>query len=88
MFSLFQIRLRDLLKNKILLYKHYNLNDQTIYDWPFWMFEENIKIINEINDEEDKTRKSQEKEQNKQAGNASPNSYMKGMGDIAGKFKR
>ena len=82
------MRLRDLLKNKILLYKHYNLNDDTIYGWPFWMFEENIKIINEINDEEDKSRKAQEKEQNKSMGNASPNSYMKGMSDVAGKFKR
>jgi len=80
--------LRDLLKNKIQLYKHYNIGDDTINSWPFWMFEENIKIINELNEEEDKQRKAQEKEQAKQSGNASPNSYMKGMSDIAGKFKR
>ena len=31
-------------------------------DWPFWMFEENIKIVNQIFEEEDKTRKQIEEE--------------------------
>ena len=28
-------------------------------EWPFWMFEENIKIVNEIIDEEEKNRKDE-----------------------------
>jgi len=28
--------------------------------WPFWMFEENIKIVNEIAEEEEKQRKQDE----------------------------
>lgn len=32
-------------------------------NWPFWMFEENIKLVNEIIDEEDKQRKQDEDSQ-------------------------
>ncbi len=28
--------------------------------WPYWLFEENIKIVNEIIEEEDKNNKSEE----------------------------
>jgi hypothetical protein len=31
-------------------------------NWPFWMFEENIKIVNQIAKEEEKTRKEFEEE--------------------------
>jgi hypothetical protein len=31
-------------------------------EWPFWMFEENIKIVNEIFEEEEKSRKQLEEE--------------------------
>jgi hypothetical protein len=29
-------------------------------NWPYWMLEENIKIVNEITDEEEKERKKEE----------------------------
>jgi hypothetical protein len=45
--------------------------------WPFWMFEENIKIVNEIIDEEEKQRKKQEDSEKKQMGNFDANSIMK-----------
>ena len=32
-------------------------------NWPFWMFEENIKLVNEIIEEEDKQRKADEDSQ-------------------------
>jgi hypothetical protein len=32
-------------------------------NWPFWMFEENIKLVNEIIEEEDKQRKQDEDSQ-------------------------
>lgn len=28
--------------------------------WPFWMLEENIKLVNEISEEEEKQRKKEE----------------------------
>jgi hypothetical protein len=43
--------------------------------WPFWMFEENIKIVNEIVDEENKEREKQEKSQGDMP-NFNPNSMM------------
>jgi hypothetical protein len=57
--------LRPLLKNKLLLQKHYHVNEFCIDEWPFWMFEENIKIVNELTDEEEQQRKSDESQQNK-----------------------
>jgi len=79
--------LRDLLKSKILLYKNYNLGDDTIDNWPFWMFEENISIINELQEDEGKGRKHQEDEQSKMMGNMNPSSYMKSMSNMSNKFK-
>lgn len=49
-FSLFQTPLTDLLKNKLLLQKHYHLQEISIDSWPFWMFEENIKISNSLSE--------------------------------------
>ena len=43
-----------------MLQKHFNYNEASMDDWPFWMFEENIKIVNEIIDEEEKNRKNEE----------------------------
>lgn len=44
-------------------------------EWPFWMFEENVKLVNEIIEEEDSNRKKQEGEQS--MGNFDANSMMK-----------
>ncbi len=79
--------LRSLLKNKIQLYKNYNIGDETIDNWPFWMFEENISIINELNEEENKGRKTDQDEQMKSMGNMNPSSYMKSMSNMSNKFK-
>jgi hypothetical protein len=29
----------------------WNLSDETINKWPYWLFEENIKIINSLEEE-------------------------------------
>lgn len=80
--------LRSIIKNKILLYKNYHIGDDTIDNWAFWLFEENIKLINELNEEENKKTKAQEEEQTKKMGNMNPSSYMNNMSNIANKFKR
>lgn len=82
------IPLTSLLKNKVLLYKHYNLQDSTIDNWPFWMFEEIVKIINDIVEEESKEQKKQSEGQNSAMGNFNPSSYMNSMSSMSGKFKR
>ena len=45
----------------------------SIDKWPFWMFEENVKLVNEIVEEEDKQRKKDEESQQKQMGNFDAN---------------
>jgi hypothetical protein len=82
--------LRPLLKNKLLLQKHYHINEFCIDEWPFWMLEENIKIVNELNDEEDKNRKQEEESQQKSMPNFNPNSMMSNIGNMTnnlGNFK-
>lgn len=78
--------LRPLLKNKLLLQKHYHVNEFCIDEWPFWMFEENIKIVNELTDEEEQQRKSDESQQNKSAnmGNFNPGSIMNNFNSSLG----
>jgi hypothetical protein len=67
--------LKHILKNKLLLQKHFNTQEYSMDLWPFWMFEENIKIVNEIVDEENKEREKQEKSQGDMP-NFNPNSMM------------
>ena len=70
--------LKPLLKNKLLLQKHYHVNEFCIDEWPFWLLEENIKIINELTDEEEQQRKTEESQQNKSMniGNFTPSNIM------------
>ena len=51
-------------------------------EWPFWMFEENIKLVNEIIDEEEKNKKTEEDAQNKNMPNFDANSMMKSASNI------
>ena len=54
------------------------------------MLEENIKIVNELTEEEEKQRKTQEEEQGKNMpnmGSFNPSSYMNSMSGMANKFK-
>ena len=80
--------LRALLNNKLLLQKHYHVNEFAINDWPFWMLEENVSIINELSEEEEKHRNKQEEHQQKNMPNFNPSSYMSQMNSMANKFKQ
>lgn len=79
--------LTSLLKNKLLLQKHYHLQEWSIDDWPFWMLEENIKIVNEIAEDEERSRKKQEEKQASGMPNFNASSYMNQMSNMASKFK-
>jgi len=77
--------LKPLLKNKLLLQKHFNVNEFCMNDWPYWMLEENIKIVNEINKEEEEKSGS---EKNSNMNNFNPSSYIKDMKSMANKIKK
>jgi len=77
--------LNSLLKNKLLLQKNYHLQEFAIDSWPFWMLEENIKIVNEITEEEEKQRKKEESSQ--KMPNLNTSSIMNNMSSMANKFK-
>jgi hypothetical protein len=77
--------LSSLLKNKLLLQKNYHLQEVSIDLWPFWMLEENIKIVNEITEEEEKQRKREEGSQ--KMPNFNPSSMMGNVSSMASKFK-
>ena len=79
--------LKSLLKNKLLLQKQYHLQESAIDSWPYWMLEENIKIVNELTEEEEKERKKQEKEQKTPGMNLNPNSMMNNISSMTNKFK-
>ena len=79
--------LRPLLKNKLLLQKNYHVQEESIDNWPFWMLEENISIINELTEQEDNQRKKEEEGQQKSMPNFNPGSYMNQMNSMASKVK-
>jgi len=70
-----------------MLQKHFHVAEISIDDWPYWMFEENIKLVNEILEEEEKHRKKEEDTQTKNMPNFNPSSYMKDMSNMSNKFK-
>jgi hypothetical protein len=78
--------LKHILKNKLLLQKHYHLQEFAIDEWPFWLLEENVKIVNEIGDEEEKNRKKDEEKQQSNMPNFNPSSYMNNISNSMPKF--
>jgi hypothetical protein len=77
--------LSSLLKNKLLLQKNYHLQEAAMDEWPYWMMEENIRIVNELTEEEEKRQKKEEGMQ--KMPNFNPGSYMNQMSGMANKFK-
>jgi hypothetical protein len=64
-----------------MLQKHFHTQEVSMDEWPFWLFEENIKIVNEIVDEEDKQRKKDEEGQQK--GMPDTSSMMKNASNMS-----
>ena len=79
--------LKDILKNKLLLQENFHTSEFSMDEWPFWQFEENIKIANEIVDEKEKNRKKQEEGQKQQMPNMNPSQYTSGFNNLMNKFK-
>ena len=51
-------------------------------NWPFWLFEENISLVNEIQEEEETKRKKEEEGQQKGMSNFDANSMMKNASNM------
>ncbi len=79
--------LTHILKNKLLLQKHFNTQEVSMDEWPYWQFEENIKLVNEIIEEEESHRKKEEDKQQSNMPNFNPNSMMKDASSMTNKFK-
>jgi hypothetical protein len=79
---------QNILKNKLQLFKQIHISESDVNEWPFYVLEENIKLINEMNEEENKERKKQEDNQKTSMPNFNPSSYTKGLNGIGNKFKR
>ena len=63
-----------------MLQKHFHTQEAAMDEWPFWMLEENIKIVNEIVDEEESQRKKDEEGQ--QQSMPDTNSMMKNASNM------
>ena len=81
------IPLQAILSNKMDLIKEFNYNELTMDDWPFFLFEEIIKIANKKIEESEKHRKSEEDKQKVNMPNLNPSQYMGGINSMANKFK-
>jgi hypothetical protein len=69
--------LKHILRNKLQLQKNFHLQECSIDSWPFWQFEENIKIVNEIMEDEDNQRKTDEEGQQSSMPNMDSGAMMK-----------
>jgi hypothetical protein len=65
-----------------MLQKHFHTQEISMDEWPFWMFEENIKLVNEIIEEEETNRKKDEEGQQKGMPNFDANSMMKNASNM------
>ena len=77
--------LKHILKNKLLLQKHFHTQEAAMDEWPFWMLEENIKLVNEILEEEDKNQKREEDGQ--RSSMPDTNSMMKNAQSMTGNMQ-
>lgn len=77
--------------NKLLILKNYTgFTESDLNAQPYFLFEQYIKLINQLTEKEVKEREASEKEQAKQS-SFNPSSMMKGMGNFSSmmsKFKK
>lgn len=93
-FTTFQLPFRSILENKLLILKHYTgFCEEDLDNQSYFVFEEYIKIINDMVQEEKKRQTDSDKEQekNKSGSNFNPSKLMggfKSMSNVLGKFKK
>jgi hypothetical protein len=77
-----------ILKNKLLLQKNFHLQEVSIDNWPYWMFEENIKIVNEIIEEENKEQEKSREQQEGSTPKFDTSSISRSMSDMTSKMPK
>ena len=77
-----------ILKNKLLLQKNFHLQEVSIDNWPYWMFEENIKIVNEIIEEENKEQDKNGEQQEGSPPKFDTSSISRSMSDMTSKMPK
>jgi len=70
------------------LIKEFNFDEIAMDDWPFWLFEENIKEANKKIEEAERHRKNEEDKQKTQMPNINPSQYTNSASNMMNKFKR
>lgn len=50
--------------------------------WPYWMFEQNIKLVNELIEEENKQQEKQQEKQQDSTPNFDSNQMMRNMNSM------
>ena len=77
----------ELLKSRLLISES-KYNYTNIDELPFWKYESIIKEVNNIIEEREKSRKSEENKQAQQMPNMNTSSFTNGLSNIASKFKK
>jgi hypothetical protein len=76
-FSLFQINIEDLLKNKFEWMVQHKIPTTVTDTWYYWEFEQYVKLLNERNKEENEQHEKQNKDQGEKYSNFNPSSMAK-----------
>lgn len=88
-FSCYQLSLESILQNKLLISKHYGFTENDMDNQLYFVFEEYIKIINKLVDEENKKQKEDNNQNDlKQTSGFNPSKIMSGMSGMMNKFKK
>ena len=77
----------ELLKSRLLISES-KYNYKNIDEFPFWKYESIIKEVNNIIEEREKSRKSEENKQTQQMPNMNTSSFTNNLSNIASKFKK
>lgn len=84
-YSLFQVDIRNLVRNRIYILKGCGLQPDVYASWPFYEYEFFIEDLNAYIEEENKRQEEQEKGQS--GGSLSQNSLMKEAKGMMSGFK-
>lgn len=88
-FGCYQLPLETILQNKLLISKHYGFTEYDLDNQVYFLFEEYIKIINKLVEEENKKQKEENNQnESKQTGGFNPSKIMSGMSGMMSKFRK
>lgn len=78
-YSIFQIDIQNLVQNKVYITKNFHIQPSEIERMPYWEYEQTLKIINKMVEEENKQQEEQNKDFNPNSYKSSYRSMMSNM---------